>query len=92
MRLPNEIIFLNGAPGSGKGTMANFFVESRHITHVATSDLLNTAEARKIKESGGLVNDSEVFYLVLRTLLQPQHRFGVVLDGFPRTRVQVRLR
>lgn len=89
MRFPKEIIFLNGAPGSGKGTMAEYFVRERHITHVATSDLLDTPEARRIKAEGRLVNDSEVFNLVLKMLLSPQHHYGVVLDGFPRTRVQV---
>lgn len=86
MRFPKEIIFLNGAPGSGKGTMAEYFVRERHITHVATSDLLDTPEARAIKASGRLVNDSEVFHLVLKTLLQPKVRrgWGGVGRSFPK--------
>jgi adenylate kinase len=53
------------------------------------SELLDSPAARKIKESGGLVGDKEVITLVFRKLLEPEYRDGAVLDGFPRTKVQV---
>jgi adenylate kinase len=43
----------------------------------------------KIKAQGGMVGDKEVLSVLLRTLLEPTYRDGVVLDGFPRTPVQV---
>jgi adenylate kinase len=36
-----------------------------------------------------MVGDKEVVSVLLRTLLEPTYRDGVVLDGFPRTPVQV---
>ena len=35
------------------------------------------------------VGDKEVFSILLNKLLEPQFRDGAVLDGFPRTQVQV---
>eukprot|EP00056_Hartaetosiga_gracilis_P007435 m.108246 g.108246 ORF g.108246 m.108246 type:complete len:456 (+) comp12703_c5_seq1:37-1404(+) len=89
MSFPREIIFLNGAPGSGKGTMARYLQETRQITHISTSDVLQSPEAVAMKTRGGLVDDGEVFYQLAKRLLNPDHSYGVVVDGFPRTRVQV---
>ena len=43
----------------------------------------------KIKDQGGMVGDKEVIGILLRKLLEPIYRDGVLLDGFPRTHVQV---
>ena len=43
----------------------------------------------KIKAQGVMVGDKEVVGLLLRRLLEPIYRDGVILDGFPRTPVQV---
>ena len=48
-----------------------------------------TPEAQAIKDQGGMVGDKEVVGILLRKLLQPEFRDGALLDGFPRTRVQV---
>src|SRR4029453_12871931 len=50
---------------------------------------LTTPEMEKLKAQGGMVGDKEVVAVLLRTLLEPTYRDGVVLDGFPRTPVQV---
>ncbi len=91
LRFAKEIILLGGAPGSGKGTNTRYILSGRGLTcdPIVVSDLLNSPEARKIKESGGLVGDREVVRLVFRRLLDPIYRDGAVLDGFPRTKVQV---
>lgn len=83
-------MWLNGAPGSGKGTIAKFVQEQRHITHVAVSDLLNTPEARVIKASAGLVSDADVLYALFNELLKKEHAYGLIVDGFPRSKIQVR--
>ena len=36
-----------------------------------------------------MVGDREVVGLLFRRLLQPEYRDGCILDGFPRTQVQV---
>lgn len=91
LRFPKEIILLGGAPGAGKGTHTRFIMAARGLTcpPIVISDLLTTPEAEKIKAQGGMVGDKEVISLLLRKLLEPQFRDGVVLDGFPRTQVQV---
>ncbi len=91
LRFPKEIILLGGAPGSGKGTHTRFIMAARGFTcpPIVISDLLTTPAAEKIKEQGGMVGDKEVVGILLRKLLEPDFRDGAVLDGFPRTHVQV---
>ena len=90
LRFPKEIIWLNGAPGSGKGTNTPFILRERGITAlpVVTSTLLNTPEAQRIKDAGNLISDPIVVRLLFQKLLDPQYMNGVIVDGFPRTRVQ----
>lgn len=91
LRFPQELILLGGAPGSGKGTNTNFIREVRDINAdpIVVSTLLSTPEAQRIKSQGGMVGDREVVYLVFKELLSEEHRGGAILDGFPRTNVQV---
>ena len=91
LRFPKEIILLGGAPGSGKGTNTDFILKARGLTcePIVVSALLATPEAKRIKDSGGMVGDREVISLLFRRLIEPQFRDGVILDGFPRTKVQV---
>ncbi|HEX7262109.1 MAG TPA: nucleoside monophosphate kinase [Luteolibacter sp.] len=91
LQFPKELILLGGAPGSGKGTNTTFIRQVRGIAAppIVISELLNSPEAKKIKAGGGMVGDEEVLRLLLRELLQPRFRDSAVLDGFPRTTVQV---
>ena len=91
LRFPKEIILLGGAPGAGKGTQTQFINDARGLTcpPIVVSELLTTPEMEKLKAQGGMVGDKEVVAVLLRKLLEPTYRDGVVLDGFPRTPVQV---
>jgi adenylate kinase len=91
LRFPKEMILLGGAPGAGKGTQTRFISDTRGLTcpPIVVSELLTTPEMEKLKAQGGMVGDKEVVSLLLRKLLQPIYRDGVILDGFPRTAVQV---
>lgn len=91
LNFSKELILLGGAPGSGKGTNTAFIMRARDLTcaPIVVSSLLDTPEAKRIKDAGGMVGDREVVGLVFRKLLEPEFRDGAVLDGFPRTRVQV---
>ncbi|HVU37090.1 MAG TPA: nucleoside monophosphate kinase [Opitutales bacterium] len=91
MRFPKEIFWLNGAPGAGKGTHTRFILKYRGYPQqpVVVSDLLQSPEARKRINAGLLVGDREVTALVLRALLNPIYENGTVVDGYPRTEVQV---
>jgi adenylate kinase len=91
LRFPKEIILLGGAPGSGKGTNTAFIAKTRGLTcpPIVISALLDSPEARRLKDAGNMVGDREVVGLLLRELMKPIYRDGVILDGFPRTNVQV---
>ena len=91
LRFPKEIILLGGAPGAGKGTNTAFIAKARGLTcePVVISALLDTPDAQRLKNAGSMVGDREVIGLLLRQLLRPEYRDGVILDGFPRTKVQV---
>jgi adenylate kinase len=91
LRFPKELLLLGGAPGAGKGTHTAFIAKARGLTcpPIVMSSLLDSPEARRIKDSGGMVGDREVVGILLRHLLRPEFRDGVILDGFPRTKVQV---
>lgn len=91
LRFSKEIILLGGAPGAGKGTNTAFIAKARGLTcpPIVVSSLLTTPEAERIKQAGGMVGDREVIGILFRKLLEPEYRDGCILDGFPRTRVQV---
>ncbi len=91
LRFPKELILLGGAPGAGKGTHTKFVMQARGLTcqPIVVSDLLTSPEAMRIKDQGGMVGDKEVIAILLRKLLDMDFRDGAILDGFPRTRVQV---
>ncbi|HCZ03275.1 MAG TPA: adenylate kinase [Verrucomicrobiales bacterium] len=91
LRFPKEIILLGGAPRAGKGTHTRFVQKARGLTcdSIVVSSLLNSPESRRIKNSGGMVGDREVMGILFRKLLEKDYRDGAILDGFPRTKVQV---
>jgi adenylate kinase len=91
LRFPKEVIWLNGAPGAGKGTQTRFIQHFRGLTAepIVVSDLLKSPAARKLINAGLMVGDREVTGLILRALLRPANEAGVVVDGYPRTKVQV---
>ncbi len=91
LHFPQELILLGGAPGAGKGTNTPFIQEVRGLTAepIVVSSLLDTPEMRAIKDAGGMVGDTEVIGILFERLLSPDYRDGAILDGFPRTFVQV---
>jgi adenylate kinase len=91
MRFPKELILLGGAPGSGKGTNTAYICKVRDIAAdpIVVSALLDTPEMQALKAEGHMVGDREVVDILFRKMLDSEYREGVVLDGFPRTTVQV---
>lgn len=91
LRFPVEFIWLGGAPGAGKGTNTPFIAQTRGITAppVVISALLTTPQAVALKNAGMMVGDREVIGLLFDELLKPEYHDGVIVDGFPRTKVQV---
>jgi len=93
----STVIVMVGAPGAGKGTQAQRLAQSLELVTISTGDLFRAAlregtalgaEVRKYVEKGTLVPDPVTLRVVEERLAQPDAARGVVLDGFPRTRVQ----
>ncbi len=94
---PSGVIVMVGAPGAGKGTQAERLAKSLDLVPISTGDLFRSAlrdgtslgaEVRKYVEKGTLVPDPVTLRVVEERLAQDDAARGVVLDGFPRTRVQ----
>lgn len=94
------LVFL-GAPGAGKGTMAEMLCAGHGHAHISTGDLLRAEmaagtelgrQARSYVEGGKLVPDEVVAAMVSAKLASPEvRRAGFVLDGYPRTVRQAEL-
>ena len=87
-------LVLLGAPGSGKGTLAQGLIEHYKIPSISTGDLLRQAIAQKTKEGlkaktyideGKLVPTEIVIEMLKTRLNSPDTKNGCILDGFPRT-------
>jgi adenylate kinase len=91
LAFPREIFWLNGAPGAGKGTNTAFILQYRDYAAdpIVVSDLLSSPEAKKRIDAGMLVGDREVVEILFRKLLAPEYVSGAIVDGFPRSMVQV---
>lgn len=88
--IPRVVIWLNGAPGAGKGTNSGYIQNVFGVTSppLVVSDLLASDEFKAIKDSGKLVSDAQVTSLLFRKLLSKPYGDGAIVDGYPRTTVQ----
>ncbi len=84
-------LILLGAPGSGKGTLAQTMQQDKGFTHISTGNLFrrhikNQTELGKLAsgyiEQGQLVPDSVTDKLIMHEL--EQHPDNFILDGYPR--------
>ena len=94
LRAPREVVWLNGAPGAGKGTNTPFIVRSRGLSRVLHMSRLLKASAntQPIIDAGGLVSDAQALEALLQALFDTEEGAdggGALVDGFPRTRIQV---
>ncbi|MGD9612883.1 MAG: adenylate kinase [Kiritimatiellia bacterium] len=94
-----KAIILLGAPGAGKGTLAEGVKSATAFIHVSTGDMLRTAikagsptglEAKSYMEKGELVPDDVILRIVGERLAQGQPTDQYMFDGFPRTLEQAR--
>ena len=91
-----NLIFL-GAPGSGKGTMAEMMHNEFGYINISTGDIIreNVKEGTPLGKlfdsyisKGHLVPDELIIELVKDRLNRDDVKQGFILDGFPRTVVQ----
>ncbi len=94
-----KAIILLGAPGAGKGTLAEGVKNATSFIHVSTGDMLRAAikagsptglEAKAFMEKGELVPDDVILRIVGERLAQGRPDDQYMFDGFPRTLEQAR--
>jgi adenylate kinase len=94
-----KAIILLGAPGAGKGTLAEGVRTATDYIHVSTGDMLRAAvkaatptglEAKSYMEAGELVPDDVILRIVGERLAQGKDSDQYMFDGFPRTLEQAR--
>ncbi len=95
-----ETIILLGAPGSGKGTIAEELTNVTEYIHVSTGDMLREAvkaehevglKAKKYMDEGELVPDDVIMEIVRERLDRGPDEAHYMFDGFPRTIEQAQL-
>lgn len=88
--LPSQVVFLNGAPGAGKGTNTLTVMRILEIPTkpIEVSSLLNSPECEELKAQGKLIADDIVVRQVMNELLRAENARGVIIDGFPRSPIQ----
>jgi adenylate kinase len=71
--------------------MIPFIMKHRGLSAepIEVSRLLTSPEMQKLKAEGKLVGDLQVMELLFKELLSPQYASGCIVDGFPRTKLQV---
>ena len=88
------IIIMLGAPGTGKGTVAEKLQDKLGFTQVSTGDIFRKnikegTELGKLADSyiskGNLVPDDVTIKIIEDRLNEPDVENGIILDGFPRT-------
>jgi adenylate kinase len=95
-----QAIILLGAPGAGKGTVAEKIRAKTKYIHVSTGDMLRAAvkkgtdvgrEAEAYMKRGELVPDEVIIRLVEELLDKGKPADAYMFDGFPRTLPQAEL-
>ncbi|MBF0215405.1 MAG: adenylate kinase [Candidatus Omnitrophica bacterium] len=92
-------MILLGAPGAGKGTQAEILVKNYGLLHISTGNMLREAvkegspigkQLSEFMSKGALVPDEIVTKVVIDRMAKPDAQKGVILDGYPRTKVQAK--
>ena len=91
-------IVMMGVQGSGKGTQSKMLAEKLNLPHISTGDLFRAnvregtelgKKAQQYTDSGQLVPDAVVIDMVGDRIKQDDAADGFIMDGFPRSAVQL---
>lgn len=92
-------LILLGAPGSGKGTMAQKLTAALDIPQISTGDIFRKnlkeetplgLQVKSIMATGALVPDEITIEIVKNRLAEDDCQKGYILDGFPRSIAQAK--
>lgn len=87
-----------GPPGAGKGTQATRVAERLGIPHISTGEMFRDhvsngttlgRQVEAIMAAGDYVPDEITVAMLAERIARPDAHGGFILDGFPRTVVQV---
>ena len=90
-------LLIIGAPGAGKGTMSDLLINTYHLVHVSTGDMLRAAvkagtpvglKAQEYMNKGALVPDEVIHDIIVERLSKDDIKAGFLFDGYPRTIAQ----
>lgn len=95
---PKCTVLVIGAPGAGKGTFAQLFVEQAAVAgvlcpHISTGDLLrrldpsypHASQIKELLEKGELISDGVMYNLLRARIARDDTRLACLIDGMPRT-------
>jgi adenylate kinase len=91
-------LILMGPPGAGKGTQAKVVASKFGVPAISTGDIFRTnvakgtalgIQAKKYMDAGEYVPDEVTNLMVRERIDEPDAEKGFLLDGYPRTLVQV---
>lgn len=90
-----EVVFVLGAPGSGKGTQCSFISKKYDYVHLSAGDLLREERQRPGSEYGEMIEEKirngkivpvEVTCSLLHMAMQKSGKARFLIDGFPRNK------
>lgn len=86
-------IVLIGAPGSGKGTLAQNLEKTLGCKHISVGKLMReeaktNASIRQTIDQGNLVDNQTIKEILKKRLQQQDCKQGFILDGYPRNLAQ----
>lgn len=93
-----KILVITGPPYSGKGTQCELLKSQLGFNHISTGDRIRLEKEQKTtvgkvmseyEEKGNLVPDSLMKELLGQIIEENLDAKGIILDGYPRTEVQV---
>ena len=93
-----KILVITGPPYSGKGTQCELLKDQLGFNHISTGDRIRLEKEQKTstgkimseyEEKGNLVPDAIMKELLGEIIDENLNATGIILDGYPRTEVQV---
>lgn len=88
----NQIVFVLGGPGAGKGTNCERLASEKDIKHLSAGDLLR-AEVKSQSKDGEMISEiiqqgkivpSSITVALLKKAIQESPQTQFLIDGFPR--------